>query len=121
MCSTISQTDIVDDKRFSDQRTRAVNYAELANELQTTLTTKVTVEWVELPQQGGLIAHLAHTWKQVVDTPLFAENDPALHVGSGSRRLEPSQVIHTPARYSSFNAAVTKSTIGLLASTTTCL
>ncbi|KLO44668.1 hypothetical protein ABW17_08235 [Mycobacterium nebraskense] len=32
---------------------------------------------------NGLMARLAYIWKQVVDTPLFAENDLALEVGGG--------------------------------------
>ena len=47
------------------------------------------------------MACLAHTWKQVVDTPLFAENDLALPVGEGDDAIT---VIRTPARYSSFDA-----------------
>ncbi|MGH3559203.1 MAG: CoA transferase, partial [Mycobacterium sp.] len=44
------------------------------------------------------------TWKQVVDTPLFAENNLALQVGSGDDTVT---VIRTPARYSTFTAATT--------------
>ena len=47
------------------------------------------------------MACLAYSWKQVVDTPLFAENDLALHVGNGDDAIT---VIRTPARYSSFDA-----------------
>ena len=50
------------------------------------------------------MACLAYTWKQVVDTPLFAENDLALPVGSGDDAIT---VIRTPARYSSFDAVST--------------
>ena len=46
----------------------------------------------------------AYTWKQVVSTPLFAENELALQVGSGDDAVT---VIRTPARYSSFDAAAT--------------
>lgn len=44
----------------------------------------------------------AYTWKQVVGTPLFAENELALQVGEGADAVT---VIRTPARYSSFEAA----------------
>ncbi len=50
------------------------------------------------------MACLAYTWKQVVDTPLFAENDLALHVGAGDDAIT---VIRTPARFSSFDAVAT--------------
>ncbi|WP_454561235.1 CoA transferase [Mycobacterium haemophilum] len=107
LCRIIGRPDLVDDERFRDQRARAVNYPELTDELQAALAAKTAAEWVELLQQGGLMACLAHTWKQVVDTPLFAENDLALHVGSGDPQLGAVTVIRTPARYVSFNAVVT--------------
>ena len=44
----------------------------------------------------------AYTWKQVVGTELFAENELALAVGDGADAVT---VIRTPARYSSFDAA----------------
>lgn len=49
------------------------------------------------------MACLAYTWKQVVTTPLFAENELALEVGSGDDAVT---VIRTPARYSSFSAVL---------------
>jgi crotonobetainyl-CoA:carnitine CoA-transferase CaiB-like acyl-CoA transferase len=50
------------------------------------------------------MACLAYTWKKVVDTPLFAENELAIEVGSGDDAIT---LIRTPARYSSFNASAT--------------
>lgn len=44
----------------------------------------------------------AYTWKQVVGTALFAENELALPVGEGEDAVT---VIRTPARYSSFEAS----------------
>jgi crotonobetainyl-CoA:carnitine CoA-transferase CaiB-like acyl-CoA transferase len=72
--------------------------------LESALAAKTAAEWVELLKEGGLMACLAYTWKQVVGTPLFAENALALEVGSGDDAVT---VIRTPARYSSFNASVT--------------
>lgn len=79
-----------------------MNYPELTEELESALAAKTAAEWVELLQEGGLMACLAYTWKQVVSTPLFAENELALTVGSGADEIT---VIRTPARYSSFDAA----------------
>ena len=62
-------------------------------------------EWVELLQEGGLMACHAYTWKQVVGTPLFAENELALRVGDGDD--DAITVVRMPARYSSFDAAAT--------------
>jgi crotonobetainyl-CoA:carnitine CoA-transferase CaiB-like acyl-CoA transferase len=107
LCEIIGRPDLVDDERFIDQRARAVNYPELTEELESALAAKTAAEWVELLQEGGLMACLAYTWKQVVDTPLFAENDLALAVGSGDPEIGAITVIRTPARYSSFSAVAT--------------
>ncbi len=104
LCEIIGRPDLLDDERFIDQRARALNYPELTEELQAALAAKTAAEWVELLQEGGLMACHAYTWKQVVDTPLFAENELALQVGSGEDAVT---VIRTPARYSSFDAAAT--------------
>ncbi|OBK20531.1 acyl-CoA transferase [Mycobacterium asiaticum] len=104
LCQIIGRPELIDDERFADQRSRAINYPELTDELESALAAKTAAEWVQLLQEGGLMACLAYTWKQVVDTPLFAENDLALEVGSGDDTVT---VIRTPARYSSFDARVT--------------
>jgi crotonobetainyl-CoA:carnitine CoA-transferase CaiB-like acyl-CoA transferase len=104
LCQIIGRPDLLDDERFIDQRSRALNYPELTEELESALAAKTAAEWVELLHEGGLMACLAYTWKQVVDTPLFAENDLALPVGSGDDAIT---VIRTPARYSSFDAVST--------------
>ncbi|WAJ46356.1 CoA transferase [Mycobacterium sp. Aquia_216] len=102
LCQIIGRPDMLEDERFIDQRSRAMNYPELTEELESALAAKTAAEWVELLQEGGLMACLAYTWKQVVGTPLFAENELALTVGSGNDEIT---VIRTPARYSSFDAA----------------
>jgi len=102
LCQIIGRPDLLDDERFIDQRARSVNYYEMTEELESALAAKTAAEWVELLHEGGLMACLAYTWKQVVETPLFAENELALAVGSGDDAIT---VIRTPARYSSFDAA----------------
>jgi crotonobetainyl-CoA:carnitine CoA-transferase CaiB-like acyl-CoA transferase len=104
LCEIIDRPDMLADERFVDQRSRAVNYPELTEELEKALAAKTAAEWVELLQQGGLMACLAYTWKQVVSTPLFAENELALQVGSDDEAIT---VVRTPARYESFDAAAT--------------
>ncbi len=105
LCRTIDRPDLLDDERFADQRSRAINYAELTDELESTLTTKPADEWVKLLRRNGIMACLPYTWKQVVDTPLFAENDLALEIGGGEDAVT---LIRTPARYSTFSAAATE-------------
>ncbi|OBH05196.1 CoA transferase [Mycobacterium sp. E3247] len=104
LCEIIGRPDLLTDERFIDQRSRAMNYAELTEELEAALAARTAAEWVELLQEGGLMACLAYTWKQVVDTPLFAENELALRVGSGEDSVT---VVRMPARYSSFDAVAT--------------
>ena len=106
LCRTIDRPDLLDDERFADQRSRAINYAELTEELESTLTTRPADEWVKLLHRNGIMACLPYTWKQVVDTPLFAENDLALEVGGGDDAVT---LLRTPARYASFSAAATDS------------
>jgi len=110
LCRAIERPDLLDDQRFADQRSRAINYAELTDELESTLTTKPAADWVKLLQSHGLMACLPYTWKQVVDTPLFAENDLALEAGSGDDAVT---VVRTPARYATFRAAATDPPPGL--------
>ena len=104
LCQIIGRPDLLDDERFTDQRARALHYPELTEELESALAAKTAAEWVELLQEGGLMACLPYTWKQVVDTPLFAENELALRVGGGDPDIGAITVIRTPARYSSFEA-----------------
>jgi crotonobetainyl-CoA:carnitine CoA-transferase CaiB-like acyl-CoA transferase len=104
LCEIIGRPDLLTDVRFIDQRARALNYPELTEELQAALAAKTAAEWVELLQEGGLMACHAYTWKQVVGTPLFAENELALQVGSDDEAVT---VVRMPARYSSFDAAAT--------------
>ena len=104
LCQIIGRPDLIDDERFTDQRSRAINYPELTEELESALAARTAAEWVEALQDGGLMACLAYTWKQVVGTELFAENDLALAVGSGDTAIT---VVRLPARYSSFDAAAT--------------
>jgi crotonobetainyl-CoA:carnitine CoA-transferase CaiB-like acyl-CoA transferase len=102
LCQIIGRPDLTDDERFASQRARAINYHELTEELESALAAKTAAEWVAALQEGGLMACLAYTWKQVVGTELFAENELALKVGAGDQAIT---VVRLPARYSSFDAA----------------
>lgn len=104
LCRTIGRPELIEDPRFADQRARSINYAELTDELEATLVSATSAEWVDRLQRNGLMACLANTWKQVVDTELFAENRLALRVGDGDDAVT---VVRTPARYGSFDATTT--------------
>jgi crotonobetainyl-CoA:carnitine CoA-transferase CaiB-like acyl-CoA transferase len=102
LCKVIGRPDLIDDGRFPDQRTRSINYFALRDELESALANKTAAEWVKLLQANGVMATLAHTWKQVVGTRLFAENELSIRVGTGEDGLT---LIRTPARYETFIAA----------------
>jgi crotonobetainyl-CoA:carnitine CoA-transferase CaiB-like acyl-CoA transferase len=104
LCRAIGRPDLIDDERFADQRSRSINYPELTGELESALITRPAAEWVDILRAAGLMACLPYTWKQVVDTALFAENELALSVGRGADAVT---VVRTPARYGSFAAAAT--------------
>jgi crotonobetainyl-CoA:carnitine CoA-transferase CaiB-like acyl-CoA transferase len=103
-CEVIGRPDLVTDERFKDQTLRTINFYDLKDEIEAGLATKTAGEWVELLQQVGLMATLAYHWKQVPNTPLFAENELAVTVGDGERAVA---VIRTPARFGSFEPAGT--------------
>jgi crotonobetainyl-CoA:carnitine CoA-transferase CaiB-like acyl-CoA transferase len=102
LCHTIGRPELIDDDRFADQRSRSINYTELTEELESTLRTRTSSEWVEALRDNGIMASLAYTWKQVVDTALFAENQLALPIGDGGDAVT---VVRNPARYTTFVAA----------------
>jgi crotonobetainyl-CoA:carnitine CoA-transferase CaiB-like acyl-CoA transferase len=104
LCHTIGRPELIEDPRFADQRSRSINYPELTGDLESTLASATSAEWVDRLQRNGLMACLANTWKQVVDTALFAENRLALRTSDGDGAIT---VVRTPARYGSFDAVAT--------------
>ncbi|SHT67932.1 CoA transferase [Mycolicibacterium phocaicum] len=98
LCEVIGRPELTTDTRFIDQRARSVNFEDLKIELEVALAAKTAAEWVDLLRHHGLMATLAYNWKQVIATPLFAENELAVTTGD-------VKVIRTPARYGSFQAA----------------
>ena len=104
LTEVLGRPELAADERFADQRLRSINYDDLKAELESVLAARTAAEWVDLLQAEGLMASLAHNWKQVVATPLFAENELAVQVGEGDQACT---VIRTPARYTSFPPAAT--------------
>ncbi len=98
----IGRPDLTEDERFADQKLRAVNYYELKDELESALAERTAAQWVDALHEKGLMATLAYNWKQVVHTPLFAENELAVTVGEGENA---QVVVRTPARFDSFTPA----------------
>ncbi|HSV38985.1 MAG TPA: CoA transferase [Nocardioidaceae bacterium] len=99
LTQVIGRPDLADDPRFADQKLRSVNFYELREELNAILSAKGVDEWVDILHEAGLMATRAYNWKQVIETPLFAENELAVTVGEGERT---ERVIRTPARFESF-------------------
>ncbi|WP_280426869.1 CaiB/BaiF CoA transferase family protein [Nocardia carnea] len=102
LCEVIGRPELAEDERFTDQRLRAINYYELKDELEAALSQRTAAEWVKALHERGLMATLAYNWKQVVQTPLFAENELAVTVGEGA---DAQVVVRTPARFASFTSA----------------
>ena len=102
LCEVIGRPELATDERFTDQRARSINFDDLKAELESALAAKTAAEWVDLLRRNGLMATLAHNWKQVVATPIFAENELTVTVGEGDREVK---VIRTPARYTAFETA----------------
>lgn len=102
LCEVIGRPELATDERFSDQRLRAVNYYELKDELEEALAERTAAEWVAALHERGLMATLAYNWKQVVQTPLFVENELAVSMGEGENM---QVVVRTPARFASFTPA----------------
>ncbi|MEV6340489.1 CoA transferase [Nocardia vinacea] len=102
LCEVIGRPELAGDERFADQRLRSMNFEDLKTELEIALAARTAAEWVELLHAAGLMATLAYNWKQVVATPLFAENELALTVGERERQVN---LVRTPARYASFTLA----------------
>jgi crotonobetainyl-CoA:carnitine CoA-transferase CaiB-like acyl-CoA transferase len=102
LCEVIGRPDLTEDERFADQKLRAINYYELKDELESALAERTAAQWVDALQEKGLMATLAYNWKQVVHTPLFAENELAVTVGEGENA---QVVVRTPARFDSFTPA----------------
>lgn len=100
-CEVIERPELATDERFADQRLRSINFDELKEELEKALAARTAAEWVDALHDAGLMATLANNWKQVVGTPLFAENELAARVGEGDATVT---VIRTPARYGTFEA-----------------
>ncbi|HJT96093.1 MAG TPA: CoA transferase [Mycobacterium sp.] len=102
LCEVIGRPALAADERFIDQRARSINFDDLKAELESALAAKTAADWVDLLRGSGLMATLAHNWKQVVTTPLFAENELTVTVGEGDREV---RVVRTPARYTAFEMA----------------
>ncbi|HEY3732613.1 MAG TPA: CoA transferase [Streptosporangiaceae bacterium] len=104
LTEVIGRPELAADERFADQRLRSVNFDELKAELESALAARPAAEWVGLLQAAGLMATLAYSWKQVVGTALFEENELAMTVGAGADSV---RLVRTPARFDSFGPAAT--------------
>ena len=56
LCSVLGRADLLDDDRFRDNPARTVNAAELAGELEQTLSQKTIASWLLLLEQAGIPA-----------------------------------------------------------------
>lgn len=110
LTEVIGRPDLAEDPRYTDQAQRSLHNAELTAELSAVFTTRPVDEWVKILQAAGIMACKALTWREVVSSPVFAENRLAVTVTDGKRS---ETVIRTPARYASFTPAATTPTLRL--------
>ena len=89
LCQIIGRPELLDDERFIDQRARAINYPELTEELESALAAKTAAEWVELLQEGGLMACLAYTLETGRRHPAVRRERP--RAAGRQRRRTPSR------------------------------
>ncbi len=102
LTEVLGRPDLAVDKRFASQTERAINYHELREALEAALSVQTVSEWVDAIQAVGLMAVPAHSWKQVVATELFVENELGVTLGEGDDAVT---MVRTPARYKSFQPA----------------
>ncbi|MEV5753119.1 CoA transferase [Actinoallomurus sp. NPDC052308] len=110
LTEVLGRPDLPADPRFADQRQRGLHRRELTAELTAALRAHAAAEWVEIFERAGLMATRVQTWREVVSSPQFAENQLAVTVTDGERT---ETVIRTPARYDGFTPAGTTPTPAL--------
>jgi crotonobetainyl-CoA:carnitine CoA-transferase CaiB-like acyl-CoA transferase len=69
LCAAIGREELIEDERFATNADRMDHRAELAEELEKTLTQKTTEEWVEIFLEAGFPAGPIYNYEQVFEDP----------------------------------------------------
>jgi crotonobetainyl-CoA:carnitine CoA-transferase CaiB-like acyl-CoA transferase len=71
-CRSIGRADLVDDPRFATAGARIAHVEELADELQSTFSTKPAAEWIETMTRGQIPAAMVNSVGAALAEPVVA-------------------------------------------------
>ncbi|GAB2642514.1 CoA transferase [Nocardioides ginkgobilobae] len=89
---------LASDPRYVDQAQRSLHAADLRAEIGQILAGRSTAAWVAECQEAGLMAAPISSWREVVESDLFARRGLRVDAEQSGR---PVAVVRTPARLSS--------------------
>jgi crotonobetainyl-CoA:carnitine CoA-transferase CaiB-like acyl-CoA transferase len=69
LCETIGRPDLLEDERFATNDDRMANREQLAEELDKTLQTATTAEWVRRFEEAGFPAGPIYNYQEVFEDP----------------------------------------------------
>jgi crotonobetainyl-CoA:carnitine CoA-transferase CaiB-like acyl-CoA transferase len=99
LITLVGRPELAADPRFADQAARSSHAAELRTALTEILLTRTTEDWVALFSSAGLMAARVQSWRDVVESELFARRRLRLRARQEGREID---VVRTPAVYSGF-------------------
>lgn len=103
LVEVIGRPDLAADPRFIDQSSRSRHARELREALTDILRTRTADEWVSLLGKAGLMAAHIATWREVIESELFARRGLRLRAHQNGAEID---VVRTPAVYSGFDTTV---------------
>jgi crotonobetainyl-CoA:carnitine CoA-transferase CaiB-like acyl-CoA transferase len=96
LCEVVDRTDLLDDERFARPLDRLTNRAALASELEATLVTRSTGDWVTRLEEGGVPAGPIYDIAQAFADPQVLARDMVVTL-DGERHLGvPVKLSRTP-------------------------
>ena len=99
LITLVGRPELAADPRFADQAARSCHAAELRTALTEILLTRTTEDWVALFSSAGLMAARVASWRDAVESELFARRRLRLRARQEGREID---VVRTPAAYSGF-------------------
>ena len=99
----LQSSELAADPRFADQGSRSRHAKELRAALTDILRARPAEEWVTLFAKAGLMAAHITSWRDVVESELFARRGMRLRVRQAAMNVD---VVRTPALYSGFDTTL---------------
>lgn len=81
LCNGLRRTDLVNDPRFPSNALRVANQAELKIELEFTLKTKASDDWVAIIRNSGVPVAPLLTVKEAMELPQIADRNMLIESG----------------------------------------